>query len=88
MELIFFEIKRKKNTLSNFHVSLHLAQVTFWISASYLSKFRTMTRANQFEYGLKTRRLVRTRVPKLLTRLTTNVYRLLPFVLVTGSKET
>jgi hypothetical protein len=49
----------KKSTLCTFHVSLYLARVTFWISASHFSKFRTltqvMTRANQFENRLKTR---------------------------------
>jgi hypothetical protein len=59
MELIFFEIKCKKFTLCTFHVSLYLVRVTFWISASQLSKFKTLTRvttrANQFENGLKTR---------------------------------
>jgi hypothetical protein len=56
---LFFGIKSIIFTFCTFQVSLYLVRFTFWILASHFSKCgtltRVMTRANQFENGLKTR---------------------------------
>jgi ABC-type multidrug transport system fused ATPase/permease subunit len=60
--------------LFTFYISLYLARVTYWILASHLPKFGTLTRVRLVRISLKMdKRLDRTRVTKLLTRLTTTL---------------